>query len=776
MPFLAPWFLVGALAAVIPLLLHLRRSRRMQKIVFSTTRFFDEQFIRASRRARLQDLLVMMLRILLLILLVLAMMQPVLRHGAMAQMMGLDGRRHVAIVLDDSASMGVMSERGVLFERARRGALALLDELSAERGDTATVVLAGYREAGPRVLFSRPTSDIAAVREVIEQLELTDLATDIDGAVRSAAAVLGTEVDHDGRVVRTSASGGRREIFIFSDMQTDGFLADARLGAGPLISSFFVATRPQSPPPQGHLSIDAVQYDSPQTMVGMPFALRAIVTNHGPSPRQVLAQLVIGEDVTATSRVEVPAGRSTAVRFRPRISEPGWFAGHVEIEPADDGPGAAFAAAQRRYFAIEAGERMRLLAVNGAPSSVPRRDELFFFRTALTLDPAALARPGRDGPPPARVRIDFDEIRPDALRYDRLRGYPMVVMANVRALNDDQLADLERYVDGGGRLLITLGDRVDPAAYKRWIGPGRLHDGLLPARLTRSRQVGDEDDAAAVAHVEEGHYIFADPAEVGLAHFGHARIGRRFDVEAVRGDVLMSAGDDMPLLLERRFGRGRVMMLTTGIDRDWNDLPVQPVYVSWLYRMIGHLGQAMDAADQFLATGRAVSLPASVTAFEPMRIRMPDGSDTWPEGSATAFNFDATERAGIYKVYDTAARGDARPRMLLAANMPHAEARLAYAEREHLETFLAEDAAWMMVDEPEAVAQAGRLARQGIGLWDPLLMLALAVVVAEPWIANRLSRRRQLQAQSRRAAGGGQGAAAPGRVDIEQPAGLKRSA
>ena len=41
-------YLIGLLAALIPLIIHLSRSRRTKKIRFSTTRFFTNQFKRSA--------------------------------------------------------------------------------------------------------------------------------------------------------------------------------------------------------------------------------------------------------------------------------------------------------------------------------------------------------------------------------------------------------------------------------------------------------------------------------------------------------------------------------------------------------------------------------------------------------------------------------------------------------------------------------------------------------------------------------------------------------
>ena len=71
--FLTPWFLVGLLAAAIPLIIHLSRSRRTKKMRFSTTRFFTDQFLRSYRMSRLKELLLLALRVALCALLALAL-------------------------------------------------------------------------------------------------------------------------------------------------------------------------------------------------------------------------------------------------------------------------------------------------------------------------------------------------------------------------------------------------------------------------------------------------------------------------------------------------------------------------------------------------------------------------------------------------------------------------------------------------------------------------------------------------------------------------------
>src|SRR5947207_8704398 len=152
--FLSGWFLLGALSAAIPLVIHLSRSRRTKKMRFSTTRFFTDQFLRSYRMSRLKELLLLACRMLLFGLFAAALAQPLLRSKNVSAA-GLEGDRTVVLVLDNSASMGYVEDGKPLLERAREAARGVVGGL--RDGDRVAVVLAGRRESGPELLIAEPT-------------------------------------------------------------------------------------------------------------------------------------------------------------------------------------------------------------------------------------------------------------------------------------------------------------------------------------------------------------------------------------------------------------------------------------------------------------------------------------------------------------------------------------------------------------------------------------------------------------------------------------------
>ena len=70
--FLSPLYLVGLASALIPLLIHLSRSRRTKKMRFSTTRFFTDQFLRSYHMSKLKELVLLACRMALCALLAMA--------------------------------------------------------------------------------------------------------------------------------------------------------------------------------------------------------------------------------------------------------------------------------------------------------------------------------------------------------------------------------------------------------------------------------------------------------------------------------------------------------------------------------------------------------------------------------------------------------------------------------------------------------------------------------------------------------------------------------
>ncbi|MEI6516328.1 MAG: BatA domain-containing protein, partial [bacterium] len=86
--FLNPFFLAFGVALFVPLVLHLIQSSRTVRLPFSTVRFLKLAEKRSSRRIKLENFILLLLRLLLMALLTLAFAMPMIRTKEFGNMLG----------------------------------------------------------------------------------------------------------------------------------------------------------------------------------------------------------------------------------------------------------------------------------------------------------------------------------------------------------------------------------------------------------------------------------------------------------------------------------------------------------------------------------------------------------------------------------------------------------------------------------------------------------------------------------------------------------------
>src|SRR5687768_552433 len=127
MGILAPLYLAGLAVLTLPLLLHLVRRTPKGRKEFSSLMFLSPTPPRLTRRSRLDQVLLLLLRLAALALLAFAFARPFLRQEATLTFDNLPSRR-VAILLDTSASM---RQSGV-WQRAIKQVEAELNDLGPQ--------------------------------------------------------------------------------------------------------------------------------------------------------------------------------------------------------------------------------------------------------------------------------------------------------------------------------------------------------------------------------------------------------------------------------------------------------------------------------------------------------------------------------------------------------------------------------------------------------------------------------------------------------------------
>jgi hypothetical protein len=327
--FLEPLYLLLAGAAAVPLLLHLLRRRISLRVEFPAARYILRAERENSRKLKLKNWLLMLLRVLAVVLIALAAARPVGR---------LIGSGHaptaLAIVLDNSLSTSTIIDGAPLYRRLR--AAALLAARQATPSDRVWLVTADGRVVG---------GSSSAVADAIQRLEPIAGAGDLPAAVTRAVGLVrgaGLSARHVAVATDGQATSWRRTTAI-EDISISVLVPG---GALPANHAVIVAeARPTRWTPRGSVVARTLGADSATYRIGIGGT---------------------GNAARTLARGTAVADGEILVRAAP--PERGWVAGSVELE-ADELRGDDV-----RYFAAWIGAAP---AVSVDPALGP------FVRTAV---------------------------------------------------------------------------------------------------------------------------------------------------------------------------------------------------------------------------------------------------------------------------------------------------------------------------------------------------------------------------------------------------------
>lgn len=670
---LAPALLGLAVLAAGPVLAHMALRRPTERRAFGATMLLQRLQKRLRRRRVVQDVLLLLLRVLAVLLIVAAVARP--RLYTAGSTTGLGSRGAVVFLVDDSLSMGLVQDGSQLAVQARQRVLQLLDSLPP--GTRIGLVRLG---GSARSVLPALVDDPGQVRAALQSLEAGYGGTDLAGGLLQARSLL---------------SEGEGEIVVVSDEAGPGLArsATAELERVAARGLGLVPVPLRANPPR-NLVVLAAEYG--EGLEGG--TVRVVVANYGPDLREGALTLTLPGPAVIQAFVDVPAGGRAEERFTVPPEVPG---GVASVRVQDD----ALVLDDTRYFHVPRVGASRVMVVDGAPGSTPVRSEVYFLERALA--PWAEARGG----------LLPDVVAPAGLAHLDPARHRVVFLANV----DDpgpHASKLLPFVQRGGGVVIGLGSNVTADAYN-----AALQD-LLPAPLRKVRDLVDVTDAAGVPLTapDVDVALFKPFRRGGRGGFARATARRAFTLEpeAASPDTttLLSWSNGLPALLERRVGRGRVLLWTSTLDMDWTDLPAQAVYVPFVQRLVTWLGGEAggDQARLEALVGEPVRVTLPELVQEPV-VRGPDGeprSATVDRGGQASLVF-TPERPGAYVV---ALEGEP-PLAWVAVNTPPTESDVRVDE-----TLAQVEAA---VDA-EALLQVTELGR--FALWAGLALLALQAALA----------------------------------------------
>ena len=572
MSFIHGYLLAGLLLVGVPILLHLIMRQKPKQLLFPAFRFLRQKARINKRKIRLQNLLLLALRMLLIAVVCFALARPRLASSRVP--FGGEQAVAAAFIFDTSASMEyTVGDRTTRLDDAKRRATQILDELS-------------------------PSSQIAVFDSGDDSADDADpwltagqLRSRIDGLrIRAANAPVNRQVERATRLLLSLGEGENvppRFLFIFSDRTRESWDLAKKLQPVEGINTVYVDVGVDNPK---DWSIDKIEIEPPIVAPEQKIVIRATVrATGGELTNELTCQLDpepsgrLPDQTPVTFTKDGPSSGTftfdcTAPAVPPGVKQ---MAVHVIVKllqpdslPANNVRYATFLVRNRRPV---------LTVVDNDWPQLPKGDH---WRKQVELWKKTIEVA------PGGFQCDVKTVEEaEKLTKEELAAYPAIWLFEVRRPSAALWDHLTRYVAGGGGLAIVPGgnemlqkiDDTTKAVDEFNKGAGKL----LPATLVRIITVPNNQPVGWDGYSGQ-HPItafFREESRTSTPDFVDAHklpvVYGYWQVKPVEeANVIASYAnkDKHAAFVERQVEKGRVLLFTTpflpreelGRNRPWN--------------------------------------------------------------------------------------------------------------------------------------------------------------------------------------------------------------
>ncbi len=696
MTFLNGILAFGAIAALVPLIIHLFNRSRFKVVAWGAIHLLESVLRKNRRQVELEQIILLIIRCIIPILLALALARmvvtewgpflnliilPLVALGFLVMVALLPRARvlwgtlcacvllyilgaetgiipnpnsqdsvralsgdvpsSTVILLDDSFSMNAKDG----FAQARTLSSSLLNDLG--KGSEASVIRMG---GSPAPLFAKPTSENDTLAQRTNLLKAqSDRIPLLDSLDEALGAI------HSGK-------NPKKEIILLTDFRKSDW-ENLDLAA---LSSFKERMKEETIQPvmtiidlgedkNQNVSVEEIELSATSVGIGQTIKIRANIRNWGDNVYQgdLVARLFIDGADTHTDEaiLSLPANESTQVLFTHPFKEAGSHTVGIDLSVADDLPQD-----NRRSASINVIDRLGVLLIDGDPSKEWLRGETDFIKLALTPFFEAEEKKELETKDLIEAQVvsasNFDPVQ-------NLKGQSLVVLANVSKLTEESAKAIETFVTEGGGLWVCAGDQMDLDWYNQAFGPAGT--GLLPMPILSDKRKSTTESIRT--HIVSSFFehpalsLFNDPRNGSLAdaeihnwiQLDESRVKLEKNITVL---ARLETGD--PLIVEKKIGEGVVIFLGTSIDTDWTNLPARSCYLPLAQQLASYLADQVTPPRN-LPSGSAIThyLPENQSG-ENFQLTLPNGQVRTlianKRGKKALIEFTNTRLPGIYKL------------------------------------------------------------------------------------------------------------------------------
>lgn len=393
MQLLFPVFLIGLLAVMIPIIIHLLQLRKPQRVSFTNTEFIKQLDLIVARQQRLKQLLLLALRALAITFLVFAFCQPFIP----AQKVSAGNLRSgVQVLIDTSPSMQVTTQNNeTLFQAAIAQAQGLEKSAGAQMSTSLLNSITKNR-----------TLTNTIYRNELQTLKMTGRPTNLSEIINNKSKNKLEPIS---------------KLYVFSDFQKSGASTKLISALGTTRETVLV---PEIGKQVANVFVDSIWFNEAFVRVRTNVGLHIRVRNGGQkSAVNCPVKVFLGPQQVAAFQISVAAGQSVVSTVQVQVADRALALGRVVTE---DKP-ATFD--NTYYFTLQPASQIRIVEVG--PEPIAQR--------LYSNEPA----------------FSYAYNRPDEINYGLLKAANLVVVREVPQVAAGLQEALREVMKRGGSVVVV---------------------------------------------------------------------------------------------------------------------------------------------------------------------------------------------------------------------------------------------------------------------------------------------------------------------------------
>ncbi len=679
MNFLNPFILFGLILSAIPLIIHLLNLRKLRTIEFSSLKFLKELQKSHIRKLKIQQWILLALRMLTIIFLVLAFSRPI----TTGHIPGLSqyAQSSIIILFDNSPSMNVSDQFGNRFNYAKRITKKLLDQMS-NRDEIIIIPMANLQSAD-NYSFN---SNIKNISEQVSKIKIGYKTANFSQSLTVALELLQNNAHHL-----------NKEIYIVSDNQTINFgNFDKSVNEKLRPAIYFLQVGQESTNEDiKNVSIDSVILLSKIFQPNRPLNIQAKLTNHSKEDRQNhVLSLIFNQTKVAQNNINIKRKTTSLQDISSNLPNSQLISGKLEIE------NDALNDDNTKYFGL-------IIPIKPKICLVSNSNNIYLYN--------ALGQNYQNAYCEFQTvsSINFNSIDPNQ--------FDLIIITDYTSLNNSKLIN---YLSAGGRAILFASDDF-------------AHNNELKSQLMMSDAqvvtypIGQSN---IVTQINRTHPIFDGvfanqtgdlPDKIKITK----EINSNYGVSIIQNSI----GN---LLAEHRLDKGKFLFVSVAPNMEWSNLPTTTLFPVMIYRSVLYLSSLPELAYNIpIGSSLQFQVPEKFASGSNYKLIDPLGNEqtlyapNLPSG--ITINLPTIDIPGNYIILNN----ENKPVGIVSANINPKESVLNFLETKIIEEMVKskfkKKVTVAFIEEMSSLSKQIQKVRTGSELWQIFLILSLLTALTE---------------------------------------------